>query len=179
MKKEISLSQAVSMLEEGKPIFYQEDSSGRQFRILKSIKELIDLKRKYLLFELGITFFEDVLTEPDRSRVVVRRDITFIEAMQLMQEGRGIKVWYFDVHDANDWVPLVGNVSVDRLVATKFQAEFKARSISFDMVPRIPPASKRNAFEFQNAELDISIYGKKGTIPHSGKGIRVQITEII
>jgi hypothetical protein len=184
--KKISLPQAIIRLCAGKLVLYQEDKMAR-LEIMRSQQDLADLSRRLQQSQLqlfsdkfeNIVFYEPTEPdEPDRSRVVVRKDITFIEAMQLMEEGRGTKIWYLDV-DASDWIPLTGNVSVDKLVATKFKAEFKARSITIDMVPRIPPVSNRNAFEFQNEEFNISIYGKKGTIPHSGKGIRVQITEIL
>jgi hypothetical protein len=196
--KKISLPQAITRLYTGKIVFYQEGKIVRKMvelshlEILRSPQDLEVLSRRLAKSQLSlfddkfenIVFYESNETnetnEPkqDRSRVVVRRDITFIEAMQLRQESMGTKIWYFDV-DTSDWVPLVGNVNVDKLVATKFKAEFHARSIVIDMVPRVPPASKRNAFEFQNEEFNISIYGKKGTIPNSGKGIRVQITEIL
>lgn len=112
----------------------------------------------------------------EKSRAFVSKDVTFAEALQMLMNGGRV---YYD--DGIEWVRLTisSNTPFNTLLNKKFKAEVQARSISFTMTQRHPIASKRNAFEFQNEVLDISIYGKKGTIPNSGKGIRVQITEIL
>jgi hypothetical protein len=109
----------------------------------------------------------------------VNRDITLAEAVRLLNLG-GL-VYYLDDRDLGhvQWVLLskTSNIPFDRLLNIRFQTTVKARQVSFTMKQINPVASKRNCFEFHNDEFDISIYGKKGTIPCGGKGIRVKITE--
>lgn len=179
--KEISLTQVLNRLREGKEVFYQEgsDIGEENFKLLQKAS-ILEAEQKY--FVGRILFYEKSSNEPkiepniNCSQAITRRDVTFEEAIKLYKEGR--QVWFFKL-DVRDWVPLTGNINLAELVSAKFQASYQARIITFDMVQKKPPASKRNAFEFQNKELDISLYGKKGIIPNSGKGIRVQITEIL
>jgi hypothetical protein len=95
--------------------------------------------------------------------------------------NQGGVVYYLDDSDLRQaqWVLLskTSNIPFDKLLNTRFQTTVKASS--FIMTQRKPPASKRDCFEFQNDEFDISIYGKKGTIPCSSKGIRVKIMEAL
>lgn len=181
--KEISLTQAINRLREGKEVF--SDIGEENFKLFRAIRvvSILEDEQKYKLnMFVGSLFYEKSSNEPkiepniNCSQAITRRDVTFEEAIKLYKEGR--QVWFFKL-DVRDWVPLTGNINLAELVSAKFQASYQARIITFDMVKKNPPASKRNAFEFQNKELDISIYGKKGIIPNSGKGIRVQITEIL
>lgn len=118
----------------------------------------------------------------EKSRAVVRKSVQVEEALVLVRQG---KIVYFKYDNQgrglSGWIQLTldSNIPLSILLKSEFETEVQARSISFEMKQRHPVASKRNAFEFQNEALDISIYGKKGTIPNSGKGIRVQITEIL
>ncbi len=118
----------------------------------------------------------------EKSRTLVMKSVAFDEAIRLVQQDK-LVYYRFDHKGSGQsgWTKLTkeSTLPLSYLMKSEFKVEIQARSISFTMTQRHPIASKRNAFEFQNEALDISIYGKKGTLPNSGKGIRVQITEIL
>jgi hypothetical protein len=169
--KQITLDEAIQRLKANKQVLYQDKDTD-------NFQNAAPLKTSIL--ELGNVKFYAVDGSIEKSRTFVTKDLTLEEALRLIQSGAF--VYFHKDTDPGTWFPLskTTSFSLQDLLNTKFKAEVQARSISLVMTPRIPPASKRNAFEFHNEELDISIYGKKGTIPHSSsKGIRVQITEIL
>lgn len=105
------------------------------------------------------------------------KDITFEEAVSLMRKGE--VVYFKDI--LGEWVPfsMQYNFSMKRLLGLQFRTYICPKQIVFVMKKVNPPVSKRDCFQFENDEYNISIYGKRGVIPCSSNNIRVTITEIL
>jgi hypothetical protein len=168
--KEISFKEAVERVINNEYVCYKVD--GCFYSATKTNILTLDNLKFYISEKID----KQIAAVRKSESAEVVRFVTLNEAIKILQQDG--EVYYFD----NDhWALLskTSNIPFDRLLDMKLLTKVQARAVSFIMKQRKPPVSKRDCFEFQNDEFDISIYGKKGTIPCSGKGIRVKITEIL